>query len=170
MSETVGEDSGPRIERSQSRLWRYGPLIVWMSAIFLASTDGLSGSHTAAVIEPLLRWLFPHISSHRIDLIHLLVRKGAHFSEYAILALLARRAFITSSYFSLRRLWFAASLCLIVLYALSDEYHQSFVPTRTASIYDSMIDISGGLTVLLLLVLWKTAGRRTVTRARNSLR
>jgi len=43
------------------------------------------------------------------------------------------------------------SLALIVTYALIDEYHQSFVPSRTASIYDSMIDMAGGLTALLII-------------------
>jgi len=41
-------------------------------------------------------------------------------------------------------------LLLVVIYGLLDEFHQSFVPSRTASIYDSMIDIAGGLTVLLI--------------------
>jgi VanZ family protein len=40
---------------------------------------------------------------------------------------------------------------LIVVYALLDEYHQSFVPSRTASIFDSFIDMSGGVAMLLLL-------------------
>jgi len=40
---------------------------------------------------------------------------------------------------------------LIVVYALVDEYHQSFVPSRTASIFDSLIDMAGGLTALLIV-------------------
>ena len=38
---------------------------------------------------------------------------------------------------------------LIVLHALLDEYHQSFVPSRTGSLYDSGIDIAGGLIGLI---------------------
>jgi VanZ family protein len=45
-------------------------------------------------------------------------------------------------------------LLLVVIYALLDEFHQSFVPSRTASVYDSAIDIAGGLTVLLILKLY----------------
>jgi VanZ family protein len=41
-------------------------------------------------------------------------------------------------------------MLLVVIYALLDEFHQSFVPSRTASIYDSAIDVAGGLTVLLI--------------------
>jgi VanZ family protein len=42
---------------------------------------------------------------------------------------------------------------LVIIYALSDELHQTFVPSRTGSIYDSLIDMSGGLTALLFLTL-----------------
>ena len=164
MSQISREIAKPETERPQSRLRRYAPLILWMAAIFFASTDELSGSKTSLVIEPFLRWFFPHITSHRVELIHLLVRKGAHFSEYAILGLLAARAFSTSNHSFLRLRWFVASLVLVSIYALSDEYHQSFVPSRTASVYDSMIDIAGGLTVLVLLTVGRKRGDRKQNR------
>jgi VanZ family protein len=131
------------------RVWRYLPLALWMSLIFFASTGELSASNTSLIVRPLLLWLFPDISEARIALAHFLVRKAAHFTEYAILAFLAARAFRGSFHEWLRRRWFIISLLLIILYALSDEFHQSFVPSRTASIYDSMIDIAGGLAALL---------------------
>lgn len=135
----------------RSRVWRYGPLLVWMVLIFLFSTGGLSASNTSRIIRPVLLWLFPEISEERLALVHFIVRKAAHFTEYAVLALLAARAFLGSSRDVLRRRWLLSSLILVTLYALSDEYHQRFVPTRTGSVYDSLIDISGGLTALLLL-------------------
>ena len=135
------------------RVWRYGPLVVWLAFIFFASTGEFSASNTSLIIGPLLRWLFPNISDERLALAHLLVRKAAHFTEYAILGWLAARAFATSSSQKLRRHWFLIALALVVLYALSDEFHQSFVASRTASIYDSFIDMSGGLTALLLYAL-----------------
>ena len=86
--------------------------------------------------------------------IHFLIRKVAHFTEYAILAFLARRAFITSSFALFQRRWFQSALVLVVICALLDEFHQSFVPSRTPSIYDSAIDVAGGLTVLLICKLY----------------
>jgi VanZ family protein len=77
------------------------------------------------------------------------MRKAAHFTEYAILAFLLKRAFVTSANAFIQRRWFELALFLITCYALLDEFHQSFVPSRTASIYDSAIDLAGGLTVLL---------------------
>ena len=102
------------------------------------------------ILRPILLWLFPNLSEARLAAAHFLTRKAGHFTEYAVLAFLARRAFITSSQVTLRRYWFQLGLLLIVIYGLLDEFHQSFVPSRTPSIYDSAIDIAGGLTVLLI--------------------
>ena len=83
--------------------------------------------------------------------IHFITRKVAHFTEYAILGFLAARAFRTSPRPAIRQRWFWISAALVVVFALLDEYHQSFVPNRTGTIYDSFIDISGGLAALIFL-------------------
>lgn len=137
------------------RLWRYGPLIIWLGFISYASTSGFSADNTSRFIRPVLRWLFPKRSEAELDWLHFLVRKAGHFLEYALLALLARRAFIDSSRQFVRRRWFELALLLVALYALFDEWHQNFEPTRTGSIYDSLIDFAGGLTVLLILKVWE---------------
>jgi VanZ family protein len=142
-----------------NRFWRYAPLAAWLTLIFFASTGELNAANTSLIVRPLLLWLFPNISEAQIGVAHFMVRKAAHFTEYSILALLAVRAFTNSSHKVLRRQWFWFSLLLIALYALSDEFHQSFVPSRTASIYDSLIDVSGGLTALIIISLWRK--RRT---------
>ena len=143
----------------QKQLWgrvcRYGPVILWMALIFFASTGELAASNTSRIVRPLLLWLFPGISEEGLLRGHFAVRKGAHLAEYAILALLAARAFLSSSQRVLRVSWFAFALCLTALSALLDEYHQTFVATRTGSIYDSLIDITGGATALAALLLWR---------------
>lgn len=134
---------------AQERFWRYGPLLLWMAFIFFASTTEFSATNTSRIIRPLLLWLFPNISEERIALAHFLIRKAAHFAEYAILGLLAARAFFSSSQTFLRRSWFFAGVLLVGLYALLDEYHQSFVASRSASLYDSGVDLAGGLVALI---------------------
>ena len=141
-------------QSSRHRLRRYGPLLVWLAFISLASTAEFSASNTSQLIRPLMLWLFPDLSEARLAAIHFLTRKVAHFTEYAVLAFLAWRAFITSSQAFIQRLWFQLAFLLVVIYALLDEYHQSFVPSRTASVYDSVIDVGGGLTILLILKLY----------------
>ncbi|HXD34203.1 MAG TPA: VanZ family protein [Pyrinomonadaceae bacterium] len=157
-----------------SRLGRYAPLLIWMAFIFFASTGNFSADNTGALIRPLLLWFFPDLSNERLIAVHFFIRKLAHFTEYAILGLLTARAFIDSSRAGLRRHWFVDGLILIILYALSDEYHQSFVAARTASIFDSLIDISGGLFALMMFALWrnKTVNRKpeTVNSAKSVAR
>lgn len=139
-----------------ARVWRYGPLVAWMIFMFFASTGALSGENTSRFVRPLLLWLFPDISDEKIALAHFVTRKIAHFLEYGLLAFLAARAFSSSANHFLRRRWFLISLLLVVVYSLTDEYHQSFVPSRGASIYDSLIDTLGGLTALLLYYAWRS--------------
>ena len=98
-------------------------------------------------------WLFPNTSPETLITIHFIIRKLAHFIEYAILGWLAARAFRTSPRPAIREHWFLSSATLVVTFALLDEYHQSFVPTRTGTVYDSFIDMAGGLAALLVICL-----------------
>lgn len=131
------------------RVLRYGPVLLWTGLILIASTQGFSAGNTSLIVRPLMLWLFPNMEEPQIAMVHLMTRKAAHFLEYAILALLARRAFITSSRKFLSKHWFTVSLLIVILVACIDELNQSFIPSRTGSIYDSGIDIAGGLSVLL---------------------
>ena len=146
----VGVEGGWR-----RRVWRYGPLLLWMAFITFASTGEFSAANTSRILRPILLWLFPNLTPSEFAYTHYLIRKAAHFTEYAVFAFLAARALASSSRRVLRRGWFVISLLMVVSYALLDEYHQSLVAVRTASLYDSMIDISGGLTALLLYALWR---------------
>ena len=133
----------------RGRIWRYGPLLAWMAVIFLASTGLFSAGNSGPAIQSLLHWFFPNITDTGVAVVHSVVRKGGHLTEYAILALLAGRAFSGSAHEGLRRRWFAAAFALVVLYSFSDEFHQSFVASRTASVLDCLIDIGGGLAALV---------------------
>ncbi len=131
-------------------LGRYLPLVIWICFITFASSDEFSASNTSRIVGPLVLWLFPKTTPETLVLIHFLTRKAAHFTEYAILAYLAARALSTSPRLVLRRHWFLISLAFVIAYALLDEFHQSFVPSRTASVFDSMIDTVGGLVALIV--------------------
>jgi VanZ family protein len=105
---------------------------------------------------------------------HALVRKTAHLVGYAVLAVLAARAFYTSSLQWLQGRWFVSAAILLVAYAMIDEYHQSLVPTRTGTVVDVLIYIFGGLVALVLFRALKTGDRRpkvaTVSEAREIFR
>jgi VanZ family protein len=91
-----------------------------MAFIFAFSTSGLSATHTSRFVRPILLWLFPDISEERIAVVHIIVRKISHFSSYAVLGLLAARAFLGSAVRTLREHWFAAGVLLVIGYALLD--------------------------------------------------
>ena len=111
------------------------PPVLWMGVIMLLSTDTGSAAHTGELLLPLLHWLLPWASPGDLAAIHGLVRKGAHLTEYAILAALWYRAFTRG-----RRLtpptagWLAFGISLA--WATLDEWHQAFLPSRTSSATD----------------------------------
>jgi VanZ family protein len=130
------------------------PVLFWMALIFSASADSHSYEHSSRFVEPFLHWLFPQMSQTRVDQIHHLVRKCCHLAEYAVLALLLWRALHLSKNNLPPWSWpkVGGTLLMVFLYAASDEFHQSFVPTRTARVSDVIIDTAGG--AIGLLVLW----------------
>ena len=144
----------------RSFLSRYLPLIAWLAFISYASSASFSAGNTSRIIGPLVLWLFPNTSPETLLTIHFITRKLAHLTEYAILGLLAARAFRTSPRPAIRDRWFLISATLVVAYALLDEYHQSFVPSRTGTVYDSFIDMAGGITALLVVSGRQNRSRR----------
>lgn len=160
-----GEFSPSRPPLLVRRIWRYGPLVIWLALIFFGSTDALSASNTSGLTRKILLTIDPRMDEGQLVFWQFLIRKAGHFTEYAVLALLAVRSFAGSSLAFLRRRHILTTFLLIVGYALLDEYHQSFIPTRGPSIYDSMIDIAGGATALLSLTLVRSRLRRR--RAKN---
>lgn len=98
---------------------------------------------TSRIIRPLLEFLFPGAPPETIIFYHGVIRKFAHFTEYAVLGLLACRAFSVTDV--IRRLPYLLSIALVVLVAVIDETLQSYNPARTGSPIDVGIDITGGL-------------------------
>ena len=137
------------------------PVVAWMIFIFIGSTDLLSAEHTSRFIGPFLRWLDPNVSDATVASVQLVVRKCAHLTEYAILAALLFRAFRQRQTRVGRAL--AMSFLSAAVYAALDEFHQSFVASRTGSPWDAMIDCSGALAGLL--IYWRMVRNRKSTMA-----
>lgn len=113
------------------------PVLLWGALIFTLSTSAFSAINTSRIIDPVLHWAIPGITAAAIDVCHTLVRKAAHFTEYGVLFWLLVRGPMA------QRPYLALMLCIV--YALTDEGHQVFVPGRTASLYDVALDSSGAL-------------------------
>ena len=129
------------------------PVIAWMLLIFAGSSDALSAEHTSRFIVPFLRWLDPAMSFQTIAAIHVTVRKIGHFTEYAILAALLWRALRGTFSLANKATLTVATFLVVAAFAVSDEFHQSFVVTRTASGHDVMIDWCGALAAVLLCAM-----------------
>jgi VanZ family protein len=139
----------------RGRIIRYAPLILWVAVIFVNSSTIGASRNTSMIIRPLLEWLFPDAAPATLDTYHGYIRKLAHFTEYATLAFFASRAFWYSSRSILRKFWFVWAFLFVAFIAASDEYNQSFNTLRTSSVYDVLIDISGGATMILAYFLFK---------------
>lgn len=112
--------------RIKKIIQRWLPAIAWMILIFWLSSQSR----------------LPRPAS---DLWNLLTRKSAHFSAYGILALCYLYALGPRRQ---RKL----ALLLALLYAMSDEYHQSFTPLRHPAWTDVAIDTAGAATALWLVL------------------
>ncbi len=130
------------------------PVILWMAVTFLMSTGMFSSEHTSLIIGPLIHFLFPSATPHQFVLIHGIVRKLAHVTEYFVLGMLLFRAFRSGSTKPDTWRWAVFSLVVIIFYAASDEFHQTFVADRTPSIVDVGIDIIGGFLAQCVSLLW----------------
>jgi VanZ family protein len=125
-------------------------LLAWIVAIFLFSTNSFSSGETSRVIIPALRFLFPSLSPEHLQVAHLICRKAGHILEYFVLGVLAWRATVATPTSWIRPELLTVALVLLV--ALSDEFHQSFVPSRTSALGDVGYDFIGGLIGLLLIL------------------
>lgn len=128
------------------------PAALWAAIMFYASTDTFSAENTSSSLAPFLQWLVPGITSEQQQAVNFLVRKFAHFAEYAILyPLVLRGVNAGRTDWSWRRA--VGAWCIVAAYSGLDEFHQSFVPSRTASLWDSALDSTGGLAAMLAVFL-----------------
>ena len=141
--------------------------LLWMIVIFYKSAETyqeqdikpfLSGQISPQVLEALLPNIEFYYDGELVTyhkpygMLEFFIRKGGHVAEYFILAALFWGLF-TATNLRLHRAFFLA-FALAVLYAASDEFHQTFVPNRTGHAIDVAVDGSGALLALLLLLLW----------------
>ena len=127
-------------------------VIIWMAIIFYlshqpATTSSQLSSGITHNITIMVQKMIPF--SINTDLFHSFVRKAAHFAAYFILGVLLMRALVHNNVF----LKMGVSLLISVLYAISDEFHQTFIPGRSGEIRDVIIDTAGAVTGILLYFL-----------------
>jgi len=130
------------------------PILLWMLLIYAGSGNLLSSQQTSRFLKPLIHWLFPSLPEASVNRAVGMIRKGGHMAEYGVLALLIWRARRRPAK-SEARLWVwrdaGWALALATTYAVTDELHQAFIPSRTGSGWDVLLDAGGAAAGLLLL-------------------
>lgn len=111
----------------------WSPVIIWAGVIFSLSAFQVT----------------PATEVYWQDFV---VKKTAHLVEYGVLFILLYRAFLNTTEWSKKQCAIVAIL-FVVLYGISDEYHQSFTPGREPKLRDVIIDSVGG--GIAWLGLWK---------------
>jgi VanZ family protein len=145
--------SKSKIQNPKSKIHHWLPPLLWMAAMFSFSTDAFSADHTGSRLLWFLHLVYPAITQYQYQWVHFLTRKAAHVAEYAILAWLWWRAFRADSKLRWQWRWAGQAFAIVAVWALLDEWHQTFTTSRTGSPYDSLLDMSGGL--MALLVIWR---------------
>ena len=147
------------------RIVRYWiPVGIMLSLMYFFSTDVFSGRNTSHAIEWLMKLFGKDLSRPDLGEANFALRKFAHFFEYAILASLLFRAFRAESRAPWRFSWASYSFAIVVVWSLLDEFHQTFTTRRGGSIYDSLIDCSGGLLALLCITIYYRRKERRAMR------
>lgn len=126
------------------------PPILWAAVILLASTDAFSVSNTARLLERITVWFGHPLEASTGDFVNHVIRKIAHVTEYGILSALSFRALRgEQTHWSL--LWAISAVALAVFVASIDEFHQTFVPSRTGTWHDVVLDTAGATVAQIII-------------------
>ena len=151
---------------TSSSLWRrlqpWLPTLLWLAAIASFSTDVFSAEHTGSIVWKIVNFVYGPITKEQFGVVHFFVRKAAHFTVYGLLSVFAfyswRSTLPDRRRWSLQ--WSVLALALTLATASLDEFHQSFVPSRTASLQDVTLDIVGALCFQLIIASFPRKERR----------
>ena len=135
-------------------IWTWLPVALGILMIVCESTEALGANHTSGPLRFLFEAIFGHVPSKaRWEEIHHYIRKTGHFVGYGLIGL----AWLRAWWFTLPHSRFFTDMFLAMLgtaaIASCDEWHQSFLPNRTSSVWDVLLDCSGALTLQLIVYI-----------------
>lgn len=142
--------------------------ILWLIVIAIESSDWLSAHYTSQILYPILHFLFG-LTPEQFKPVHFFIRKGGHVFGYGLLSFLLFRAWretlptIPQRKWTLR--WSLIALLGTALVASLDEWHQSFIPSRTGRWQDVVLDTCAGIAVQMLVYCWPIWSKTTADEA-----
>ena len=138
-------------------------LILWLIVIAIESSNYLSSASTSRFLYPVLHFLFG-IDYASFEPYHVFIRKSGHVFGYGLLSILLFRAWRETlpprggANWTFR--WASIAVVGTALVAGLDEWHQSFLPSRTGTIRDVILDTCAGVGAQLALFLYYSRTRR----------
>jgi VanZ family protein len=130
------------------------PVVAGFCIIATESTKAFGADHTSGPLRILFQAIFGPVDDVRWGMIHLLIRKSGHFTGYGLLGL----AWLRAWWMTLPRSLFAVDTVLALLgtamTASADEFHQTFLPNRTGSPWDVLLDCTGALAMQVLVYVF----------------
>jgi VanZ family protein len=130
--------------------------ILWLIVIAIESSAYLSANNTSRILYPVLHYLFG-MNWQRFEYWHFYIRKGGHVFGYGLLSILLFRAWretlpvATDAKWTIR--WANIAVLGTALVASLDEWHQSFLPSRTGTVHDVILDSCAGIGAQILVFL-----------------
>lgn len=146
-------------------------LILWLIVIAIESTTYLSSQETSRFLYPVLHFLFG-IDWATFEPLHAFLRKCGHVFGYGLLSILLFRAWretlprIDAAKWSAQ--WAAIAIFGTAFVATLDEWHQSFIPTRTGTYRDVILDTCAGLVAQLAIFLYHQRRRNESAQSRET--
>ncbi len=129
--------------------------MLWIALIAFESTDFFSAEHTSPMLYSFLTRLFGEIDLYKFLVFHHYLRKTGHFVGYGVLSLLLLRGWRATFEHARALLLRAALLSWLgtVSVAALDEWHQSYIPSRTGTWRDVTLDTVAGVAFLVVAYL-----------------
>lgn len=131
-------------------------VLLWLGVIAIESTNYLSSANTGRFLYPPLHFLFG-VDPVRFLTWHFLLRKGGHVFGYGMLSWLLFRALRVTALSSRdpnwSMVWSLLAVAGTAFVASMDEWHQSFLPSRTGTIHDVLLDTTAALVIQILVFL-----------------
>jgi VanZ family protein len=138
------------------------PALVWMGLIAFESTDFFSAQNTGTMLYALLTRLFGNINFYKFLVFHHYLRKTGHVVGYGMLSLLLLRgwrATLGQVHTLLLRTALLSWLGTAFVAAM-DEWHQSYIPSRTGTVWDVALDSVAGVVFLVAAYFWLRRSER----------
>ena len=142
--------------------------ILWLIVIAIESTNLASSHNTSRILYPLLHFLFG-MGIAQFEHLHFYLRKGGHVFGYGLLSILLFRAW-RETLPSIEHLkwtfrWASIAILGTAMVASLDEWHQSFLPSRTGAVHDVVLDSCAAMAAQILLLLYYASTRKSLTNA-----